>query len=62
MAAIDALMADDAAVRGVPAFTPRVTALALPDVLAALARSVDARGDEAGQVQLRALAAQLRDW
>lgn len=62
LGAIDALMADDAAARGVTAFTPQVTALALPDVLAALARSVHARGDEAGQEHLRVLAAQLRDW
>ena len=56
------LMTNDATARHVDAFVPEVSVLALPDVVAALARSVSARGDAEGQTLLTDIAHRMRDW
>lgn len=59
---IAALMDDDADARGVPCFEPTVGALALPDVLLALALSVAVRGDADGQDVLAGVADTVKRW
>lgn len=61
-AAIAMLMQDDAAARDVPAFTPMMSALGLPDVLQALALSVALRDDAAGAAVLARVAEAARQW
>ena len=59
-AIIVALMLEDATARQVEPFVPDVTVFALPDVLAALAKSVAAR--DADSDALRAAAAAAAEW
>ena len=61
-AAAAALMADDATARGVDAFEPAVPHFALPDVLAALARSVASRDLTAENATLASVADSAAEW
>lgn len=55
------LMTDDAGVRGVSVFVPDVSVLSLPDLVAALAKSVAERNDAEGNALLARIAGEMRE-
>ena len=61
-AAIERLMAADAATRGVHPIPVEVGVFALPDVLAALARSITDGGDAAALAVLDEVTREARAW
>ena len=54
-------MTDDAGVRGVSVFVPDVSVLSLPDLVAALGKSVAERNDAEGNALLARIAGELRE-